>query len=81
MAGSCARTEILVGQLGLAQLAESHVVIAGLGSIPGAVIAGILIGLSQGAATIWYPEATNVVVYLMMGLTIIFRPQGLFGTR
>ena len=57
------------------------VVIAGLGSIPGAVIAGILIGLSQGAATIWYPEATNVVVYLMMGLTIIFRPQGLFGTR
>ena len=30
MAGSCARTEILVGQLGLAQLAESHVVIAGL---------------------------------------------------
>jgi len=37
--------------------------------------------LSQGAATIWYPEATNVVVYLMMGLTIIFRPQGLFGTR
>ena len=30
MAGSCARTEILVGQLGLAQLAESHVVIAAL---------------------------------------------------
>ena len=33
MAGSCARTEILVGQLGLAQLAESHVVIAGLGGV------------------------------------------------
>ena len=36
MAGSCARTEILVGQLGLAQLAESHVVIAGLGGVGGA---------------------------------------------
>ena len=57
------------------------VVVAGLGSIPGAIIAGILIGLSQGAATIWYPEATNVVIYVMMGLTIIFRPQGLFGVR
>ena len=57
------------------------VVVAGLGSIPGAIIAGILIGLSQGAATIWFPEATNVVIYVMMGLTIIFRPQGLFGVR
>ena len=36
MPGSCARTEILVGQLGLAQLAESHVVIAGLGGVGGA---------------------------------------------
>ena len=36
MSGSCARTEILVGQLGLAQLAESHVVIAGLGGVGGA---------------------------------------------
>jgi tRNA A37 threonylcarbamoyladenosine dehydratase len=36
MAGSCSRTEILVGQLGLAQLAESHVLIAGLGGVGGA---------------------------------------------
>ena len=57
------------------------VVVAGLGSIPGAIVAGILIGLSQGIATIWWPEATNVAVYVMMGLTIVLRPQGLFGTR
>ena len=57
------------------------VVVAGLGSIPGAILAGILIGLSQGIATIWWPEATNVAVYVMMGLTIVLRPQGLFGTR
>jgi len=36
MAGSCARTEILLGQQGLARLAESHVVIAGLGGVGGA---------------------------------------------
>lgn len=57
------------------------VVVAGLGSIPGAIVAGILIGLCQGVTTIWWPEATNVVIYVMMGLTIILRPQGLFGTR
>jgi branched-chain amino acid transport system permease protein len=57
------------------------VVVAGLGSIPGAIIAGILVGLSQAVTTIWWPEATNVVIYVMMGLTIILRPQGLFGSR
>jgi branched-chain amino acid transport system permease protein len=57
------------------------VVVAGLGSIPGAIVAGVLIGLSQGMTTIWWPEATNVVIYVMMGLTIILRPQGLFGSR
>jgi tRNA A37 threonylcarbamoyladenosine dehydratase len=36
MAGSCARTEILLGQQGLAQLAESHVVVVGLGGVGGA---------------------------------------------
>jgi branched-chain amino acid transport system permease protein len=57
------------------------VVVAGLGSIPGAIVAGILVGLAQGIATIWWPQATNVAIYIMMGLTIILRPQGLFGQR
>ena len=57
------------------------VVVAGLGSILGAVVAGVLIGLAQSLTTIWWPEAANVVIYLLMGLTIILRPQGLFGTR
>lgn len=57
------------------------VVVAGLGSIPGAIVAGILIGIAQSLTTIWYPQAANVVIYVMMGLTIIARPQGLFGIR
>jgi branched-chain amino acid transport system permease protein len=57
------------------------VVIAGLGSVIGAILAGILIGLAQSLATIWFPEAAQVVIYLLMGLTIILRPQGLFGRR
>jgi branched-chain amino acid transport system permease protein len=57
------------------------VVIAGLGSVIGATVAGVLIGLAQSLTTIWFPEAAQVVIYLLMGLTIILRPQGLFGKR
>jgi len=57
------------------------VVIAGLGSILGAIASGILIGIAQSLTTIWWPEASNIAIYVLMGLTIILRPQGLFGTR
>ncbi len=57
------------------------VVVAGLGSIPGAIVAGILIGVAQSLTTLVLPEASQIVIYLLMGLTIILRPQGLFGSR
>ncbi len=57
------------------------VVVAGLGSVLGAITSGILIGIAQSLTSIWWPEAANVVIYLLMGLVIILRPQGLFGTR
>jgi branched-chain amino acid transport system permease protein len=57
------------------------VVIAGLGSVVGAILAGILVGVAQSLTTIWFPQAAQVVIYVLMGLTIILRPQGLFGKR
>ena len=57
------------------------VVIAGLGSILGAIASGILIGIAQSLTTIWWPEASNIAIYVMMGMMIVLRPQGLFGTR
>ena len=57
------------------------VVIAGLGSILGAIFAGIMIGMVQSLTAIWWPEAANVAIYVLMGLMITFRPRGLFGTR
>jgi branched-chain amino acid transport system permease protein len=57
------------------------VVIAGLGSIFGAIAAGAMIGVAQSLTTIWWPEAANVAIYVLMGLMIVLRPQGLFGTR
>ena len=55
------------------------VVIGGMGSILGAVISGLSLGVSEGFTKVIYPEASNVVVFLTMALVLIFRPAGLFG--
>jgi len=57
------------------------VVIAGLGSIIGAICAGILIGLAQSLTAVFWPQAAQIVIFLLMGLILVVRPQGLFGTR
>jgi len=57
-------------------------VIGGLTSIPGAVAAGILIGLAEASAGIVLPSAwTEMVAYVMLILTLLFLPRGLFGQR
>ena len=57
-------------------------VIGGLTSIPGAVAAGILIGLAEAGAGIVLPSAwTEMVAYVMLILTLLFLPKGLFGQR
>jgi branched-chain amino acid transport system permease protein len=57
-------------------------VIGGLTSIPGAVAAGILIGLAEAGAGIALPSAwTEMVAYVMLILTLLFLPKGLFGQR
>ncbi|MBV8601404.1 MAG: branched-chain amino acid ABC transporter permease, partial [Candidatus Eremiobacteraeota bacterium] len=55
------------------------VVIGGLGSFWGAVIAGILVGILQGLTTLVVPSASDVVIYLAMALILLVRPQGLMG--
>ena len=57
-------------------------VIGGLTSLPGAVIAGILIGLAEATAGIFLPSAwTEMVAYAMLLLTLLLLPQGLLGRR
>ena len=55
------------------------VVVSGLGSFWGAVIGGILIGEIQSITTMMYAPAANVVIYLLMALVLVLRPQGLMG--
>jgi branched-chain amino acid transport system permease protein len=55
------------------------VVIGGMGSILGAIVSGLLLGLVEGFTKVIYPEASNVVVFVIMALVLILRPAGLFG--
>jgi len=55
------------------------VVIGGMGSILGAVITGLTMGLIEGLTKVYYPEAANTVIFLVMILVLLLRPAGLFG--
>jgi branched-chain amino acid transport system permease protein len=55
------------------------VVIGGMGSILGAIVSGLALGVVEGFTKVIYPEASNVVVFVIMALVLIVRPAGLFG--
>ena len=55
------------------------VVIGGMGSILGSVITGIGLGLVEGMTRVFYPEASSIVVFVVMVLVLMVRPAGLFG--
>ncbi|MEO7938410.1 MAG: branched-chain amino acid ABC transporter permease [Burkholderiaceae bacterium] len=55
------------------------VVIGGMGSILGSILTGLALGLIEGLTKVFYPEASNIVVFVIMALVLMFRPAGLFG--
>lgn len=55
------------------------VVIGGMGSLFGSVIAGFMLGLLEGLTKYFYPEAANVAIFIVMVLILLWRPSGLFG--
>jgi branched-chain amino acid transport system permease protein len=55
------------------------VVIGGMGSILGSIVAGLALGLIEGLTKVVYPEASNIVVFVIMAVVLIWRPTGLFG--
>ena len=57
------------------------VVLGGLGSIMGAFIASMLVGVFEGLGTLWLPEANIAIVYAILVVVLAVRPQGLFGAR
>ena len=57
------------------------VVVGGLGSLPGAVLAGLLIGVLESFSKILFPAFTGAMMYIVMALVLILRPQGLMGSE
>ncbi|WP_343315177.1 branched-chain amino acid ABC transporter permease [Brucella sp. BE17] len=55
------------------------VVVGGMGSILGAIITGYLLGLAEGLTKVFYPEASNIVIFVIMAIVLLVRPAGLFG--
>ena len=55
------------------------VVIGGMGSILGSVVTGLGLGLVEGMTRVFYPEASNIVVFVIMVIVLMVRPAGLFG--
>ena len=57
------------------------VVIGGMGSIMGSIITGFMLGLIEGLTKVFYPEASNTVIFIIMAIVLMIRPAGLFGAR
>jgi branched-chain amino acid transport system permease protein len=55
------------------------VVIGGMGSILGSILTGLALGLIEGLTRVFYPEASGVVVFVIMAVVLMIRPAGLFG--
>src|SRR5690606_6400589 len=55
------------------------VVIGGMGSILGAILTGFGLGLVEGLTKVFYPEASSVVIFVIMAIVLLFKPNGLFG--
>lgn len=56
------------------------VVIGGMGSIMGSILTGFGLGVIEGLTKVFYPEASNTVIFIIMAIVLMIRPAGLFGT-
>jgi len=78
---------LAVGQLGLQPTIGSSlimpsfvaIIVGGLGSLPGTLLGGLLIGVASGVTTVFFPSATEAVIYVMMAAVLLIRPRGLLG--
>src|SRR4029077_11905242 len=57
------------------------VVIGGMGSIMGSIVTGFGLGIIEGLTKVFYPEASNTVIFIVMAIVLAIRPAGLFGTQ
>ena len=68
-------------EMGIPVLAESFVVtvVGGMGSLPGAVVAGLLVGIVYSLTSLYAPPFADMSIFVLMAAVLLVRPQGLFG--
>ena len=76
-----APTRAVNPEMGITVLAESFVVtvVGGMGSLMGAVVAGLLVGVVFSMTSLLAPEFAELSIFVLMALVLLLRPQGLFG--
>jgi branched-chain amino acid transport system permease protein len=57
------------------------VVIGGMGSIMGSIVTGFALGVVEGLTKVFYPEASNTVIFIIMAIVLMVKPAGLFGSQ
>src|SRR6201997_2361645 len=55
------------------------IIVGGVGSLPGTLLGGLLIGVASGITTVFLPSASEAVIYVMMAIVLLVRPRGLLG--
>jgi branched-chain amino acid transport system permease protein len=55
------------------------IIVGGVGSLPGTLFGGLLIGVASGMTAVFFPAASEAVIYVMMAIVLLVRPRGLFG--
>ncbi|MEO8839149.1 MAG: branched-chain amino acid ABC transporter permease [Herbaspirillum sp.] len=76
-----APTRAVNPEMGISVLAESFVVtvVGGMGSLPGAVVAGLLVGVVFSLTSLFAPDFADLSIFVLMAFVLVVRPQGLFG--
>ena len=76
-----APTRAVNPEMGIPILAESFVVtvVGGMGSLPGAVVAGLLVGVVFAMTSLVAPEYAELSIFVLMAVVLLWRPQGFFG--
>jgi branched-chain amino acid transport system permease protein len=76
-----APTRAVNPEMGIPVLAESFVVtvVGGMGSLPGAVVAGLLVGVVYSMTSLFAPDLAELSIFVLMAVVLLVKPQGFFG--
>jgi len=55
------------------------IIVGGMGSLAGTLVGGLIIGVATGVTTVFFPSASEAIMYVIMGLVLLVMPKGLFG--